>query len=157
MYPQVHKMEADLRHKLFPPNAWMKVLHFNVLTSCPKDELHQWFIRLFGEHIIPAIVHRYTKVLQRPDLVNVDKDGNSHPLLSNEAVARVFKRLADRLQGVTVVSDTSTITITFGRPQPRIGGLSVAKTERVRSQSRSETSRRAAETKKARKRAVDQI
>ena len=108
--PQVHKMEADLRHKLFPPNAWMKVLHFAVLTSCPKDELHQWFIGLFGEHIIPAIVHRYTKVLQRPDLVNVDKDGNSHPLLSNEAVARVFKRLADRLQGV--VSDTSTITIT---------------------------------------------
>jgi hypothetical protein len=147
-------MESELRHKLFPPNAWMKVLHFNVLTSCPKDELHQ-IIRLFGEHIIPAIVHRYTKVLQRPDLVNVDKDGNSHPLLSNEAVARVFKRLADRLQGV--VSDTSTITITFGRPQPRIGGLSVAKTERVRSQSRSETSRRAAETKKARKRAVDQI
>jgi hypothetical protein len=76
MYPQVHKMEADLRHKLFPPNAWMKVLHFNVLTSCPKDELHQWFIRLFGEHIIPAIVYRYTKVLQRPNLVNVDKDGN---------------------------------------------------------------------------------
>jgi hypothetical protein len=100
VYNKVHKMEADLRHKLFPPNAWMKVLHFNVLTSCPKDELHQWFIGLFGEHIIPAIVHRYTKVLQRPDLVNVDKDGNSHPLLSNEAVVRVFKRLADRLQGV---------------------------------------------------------
>ena len=56
--PQVHKMEAELRHKLFPPNSWM----------------------------------------------------NSHPLLSNKAVARVFKRLADRLQGV--VSDTSTITIT---------------------------------------------
>jgi hypothetical protein len=60
-------MEAELRHKLFPPNAWMKVLHFNVLTSCPKDELHQWFIRLYGEHIILAIVHRYTKILQRPD------------------------------------------------------------------------------------------
>jgi hypothetical protein len=61
--PQVHKMEAELGHKLFPPNALMKVLHFNVLTSCPKDELHQWFIGLYGEHIIPAIVHRYTKVL----------------------------------------------------------------------------------------------
>jgi hypothetical protein len=38
-------------------------------------------------------------------------------------------------------------------------GLSVAKTERIRRQSRSETSWRAAETKKARKRAVqvDQI
>jgi hypothetical protein len=99
-----------LRHKLFPPNTWMKVLNFNVLTSCRKDELHQWFIGLYGEHIIPAIVHRYTKVLQRPDLVTVDKDDNSHPLLSTEAVARVFKRLAARLQGV--VSDTSTITIT---------------------------------------------
>jgi hypothetical protein len=83
--PQVHKLEAELRHKLFPPNAWMKVLHFNVLTSCPKDELHQWFIGLYGEHIIPAIVHRSTKVLQRLDLVKVDKYGNSHPLLSNEA------------------------------------------------------------------------
>jgi hypothetical protein len=40
----------------------------------------------------------------------VDKNGNSHPLLSNEAVARVFKRLADRLQGV--VSDISMLTIT---------------------------------------------
>ncbi len=154
-------MECELRHKLFPPNSGIKVLHFNVLTSCPKDELHQWFIGLYGEHTIPAIVRRYTKVLQRPDLITVDRDGNSHPLLSNEAVARVFKRLADRLQGV--VSDTTTKTITpeynFGRPQPRIGGLSVAETERIRRQSRSETSRRAAETRKARKRAVqvDQI
>ena len=94
--------------------------------------IKQWFIRLYGEHIFPAIVHSYTKVLQRPDLVTVDKDGNSHPLLSNKAVARVFKHLADRrLQDV--VSDTSTITITqeynFGRPQPRIGGLSVAETK----------------------------
>ncbi len=45
----------------------------------------------------------------------------------------------------------------FGRPQPRIGGLSVAKIEGVRSQSRTESARRAAETRKARKRAVDQI
>jgi hypothetical protein len=159
MFPQVHKLEAELGHKLFPPNAWMKVLHFYVLTSCPKDELHQWFIGFYGEDIIPAIVHCYTKVLQRPDLVTVDKDGNLHPLLSNEAVARVFKRLADRLQGV--VSDTSTKTITpeynFGRPQPRIGWLLVAETEGVHRQSRSETFRCAAETRKARKRAVDQI
>ena len=40
----------------------------------------------------------------------VDKNGHTHPLVSNEAVARVFKRLADRLQGV--VSDTSMVTIT---------------------------------------------
>ena len=109
-HAQVRDVEAELRHKLFPPNAWMKVLDFDVLTSCPKDELHQWFIGLYGEHIIPAVVHRYTKVLQRPDLITVDSKGNSHPLMSNAAVERVFKRLADRLLGV--VSDTSMITIT---------------------------------------------
>ena len=110
-YFQVREVEAELRHKLFPPgpNAWTKVSDFNVLTSCPKDELHQWFIGLYGEHIILAVVHRYTQVLQRPDLIT-DQNGKSHPLLSNEAVARVFKRLADRLQ--CVVSDTSMVTIT---------------------------------------------
>jgi hypothetical protein len=58
---QVRAAKAEIRHKLFPPNAWMKVLHYNVLTSCPKDELHQWFIGLYVEHIIPAIMHRYTQ------------------------------------------------------------------------------------------------
>jgi hypothetical protein len=61
---QVRAAEAELRHKLFPPNAWMKVLHFNVLTSCPEDDLiklHQLFIGLYGEHIIPANMHRYTQ------------------------------------------------------------------------------------------------
>jgi hypothetical protein len=108
--PQVKDSESRLRHKLFPPNAWMRVTNFNVLISCPKDELHQWFIGLYGEHIIPPMVHRYTKVLQRPDLVKLDKNGEAHPIMSNEAVARVFKRLADRLQGV--VTDTSMMTIT---------------------------------------------
>ena len=78
--------------------------------SCPKDELHQWCIGLYGEHIIPAVVYRYTQVLPLPDLITLDKNGNSHPLMSNEAVALVFKRLADRLQGVA--SDTSMVTIT---------------------------------------------
>ena len=99
--------ESRLRHKLFPPNAWMRVTDFDVLTSCPKDELHQWFIGLYGEHIIPSIVHQYTKVLQNPDLVKLDRNGVAHPIISNKAVARVFKRLADRLQGVLPVVDPS--------------------------------------------------
>jgi hypothetical protein len=40
----------------------------------------------------------------------LDKNSDKHLLVSNEAVAPVFKRLADRLQGV--VSDTYTVTIT---------------------------------------------
>ncbi len=53
---QVKDAELRLRHKLFPPNAWMKLTDFNVLASCPKDELHRWFLGLYGEHIIPAMV-----------------------------------------------------------------------------------------------------
>jgi len=45
----------------------------------------------------------------------------------------------------------------FGRPQPRVGGLSVSKTERIRRRSRSEASRRSWETRKARKMAADEI
>ena len=96
MFPQVHKLEAELRHKLFSPNAWMKGLHVNVLTSCPKDELHQWFIGIYGEHIIPG--HR-----------------------------------------------------------PPLHEGFIEKTGRIRRQSRSETAQSSAETKKARKHAVDQI
>ena len=45
----------------------------------------------------------------------------------------------------------------FGRPQPRVGGLSVSKTERIRRKSRSKASRRSWETRKARKMAADEI
>ncbi len=38
---QVKDSESRLRHKLFPPNTWMRVTNFNFLISCPKDELHQ--------------------------------------------------------------------------------------------------------------------
>ena len=44
----------------------------------------------------------------------------------------------------------------FGRPQPRVGGLLVVKTEEIRRRSRSETSRRAWKTWQARKRAADE-
>jgi hypothetical protein len=41
---------------------------------------------------------------------------------------------------------------TFGRPQPRVGGLSVAKTERIRTKSKSEAAQRGWKTRNARKR-----
>jgi hypothetical protein len=42
----------------------------------------------------------------------MDKNGEAHPIISTEAVARVFKRLADILQGVATVTNTSMMTIT---------------------------------------------
>ena len=54
-------------------------------------------------------MHSYTSVLQLPKLVWLDKNKVKHPIISNEAVARVFRSLADRLQGV--LADTSMMTI----------------------------------------------
>jgi hypothetical protein len=102
----------------------MKVLHFNVLTSCPKDELHQWFIGLYCEHIIPAI---YTVTHKR------SRTGRgSH------------------------VYEINAWLWNFGRHQPQVIGLSVAKTERIRRKSRSEAARRALKTRNARKRPAEE-
>jgi hypothetical protein len=172
-------MEAELRHKLFPPNAWMKVLHFNFLTSCPKDELHRWlsdFTEWAGVGSIPA----------NPDARNVPsfrrwrlemklspfffiglygQHGNTtysipHKYAPRQKQAFEYGCADGSDQGSrrgSHVYEINTWLWNFGRSRPRIGGLSVAKTEMIRRQSRSETSRRAAETEKARKRAVDQI
>ena len=132
---QVLAAEAELRHKLCPPNAWMKVLHFNVLTSCPIDEahgswdeaheLHQWFIGLYGEHVIPAIVLRLIESVTH-------KGSRSH------------------------VYEINAWLWNCGRPQPRVSGLSVAKTERIRRKSRSEAAQRAWKTRNARKQPAEE-
>ena len=54
---------------------------------------------------MPAVLHRYTQVLRRPDLVN----SKGKPLVSTGRIEAVWKRLADRF--TTVVADTSMITL----------------------------------------------
>ena len=44
----------------------------------------------------------------------------------------------------------------FARPQPRVGGLSVAKTERIHTKSKSEAARRGWKTRKARQRPAEE-
>ena len=97
----VTNAERELRHKLWPKNAWLRVQFFELFASCPKDELHQWYLGLFGEHIIPAIFYRYEQAL-------LDADGNE--ILSRASMEAIWQRLADRLQ--TVVADTSMLTLT---------------------------------------------
>ena len=60
---------------------------------------------MFGDHIVPAILYRYTQELRRPDLVN----SKGKPLINNGRLKTVWTRLADRLS--TVVSDTSMLTL----------------------------------------------
>ncbi len=54
--------------------------------------------------------------------------------------------------------ETNTWMWNFGRPQPRIGGLSVAKTERILKKSKSEATRRANhdQARQAQKRAAEE-
>ena len=96
----------------------MKVADFHVLSSCPKDEL-----QIEPTMAVTSVVHYTSSLqrahypsncaqlhirpapdLQRPNLICFDKNKVKHQIISNEAVARVFRRLADRLQGV--VADT---------------------------------------------------
>jgi len=42
----VKDAEKRIRHKLLPRNAWMLVPYFELFMSCPKDELHQWYLRI---------------------------------------------------------------------------------------------------------------
>ena len=63
------------------------------------------YLGLFGDHIVPAILYRYTQELRRPDLV--DKKGK--PLIKNARLKAVWTRLANRM--ATVVADTSMVTI----------------------------------------------
>ena len=63
------------------------------------------YLGLFGDHIVPAVLYRYTQVLRRPDLVN----SRGKPLVTTSRIEAVWKRLADRF--ATVVADTSMITL----------------------------------------------
>ncbi len=63
----VKEVEKRLRHRLLPRNAWRLLPFFELFLSAPKDELHQWYLGLFGDHIVPAVLYHYTKILKRPD------------------------------------------------------------------------------------------
>ena len=99
---QVREVEADLRHKLFPPNAWMKVADFNILTSCPKDELHQWFIGLTVSTSFPVRrahhVGRLEDLLGRVPLYPCYLDGNTTSTIPYKYAGRQKQALNSGVQ-----------------------------------------------------------
>ena len=72
---------------------------------------HNWiiwfgrYLGFFGDHIVPAVLHRYTQVLRHEDLIN----RNGKPLVTAARLEAVWKRLSDRF--ATIVADTSMITM----------------------------------------------
>ena len=108
---------------------------------------------------VPTLyVGRAEDLLGRVPLFLCFLDGNTTSTIPYKYAARqkqAFKFGCANGQGPASclgshVYEINTWLWNFGRPQPRVGGLSVAKTERIRRQSRSETSRRAWKTRQAR-------
>ena len=51
------------------------------------------YLGLFGDHIVPAILYRYTQILRRPDLLT----SKGKPLVTKARLEIVWTRLADYL------------------------------------------------------------
>ena len=81
---------------------------FDILLGfCPKDELHQWFLGLYGEHTIPflpsyAAAHRFCSVQIVWLWTRMVTCIPCFPTRQLQGSLLFFKRLANRLQGVEV-------------------------------------------------------
>ena len=110
IYFQVEQEQRRLKHKLTTENAYFKAKDFDHIACAPKEELHQFLIGLYGEHILPATLHEYERLLQS-DLYStgVDKDGNKKYVISKKMIAGVWARLRDRL--ASIGSSTSMVEV----------------------------------------------
>ncbi len=109
--------------------------------------------------ILTLYVGRVEDLLGRVPLIPCFLDGNATSTIPHKYANRQRTAFecgcADgagpALRKGSHVYEINTWLWAFGRPQPRNGGLSVAKTQRIRKESRSEASKRGWETKRAQK------
>ena len=109
---QVKEAESTIKHKLQPENAFFKAIDFDHLQACPREELHQFLIGLYGEYILPATFYRYTQILRAPELI-LSKPVQGNPirhLVTDKMLAGVWTRLRDRLKALD--SSTSMVEVT---------------------------------------------
>jgi hypothetical protein len=108
---QVDRLVRELKHKLRPENAYFKASEFEFILSAPKEELHQFLIGLYGDHLLPATMYEIEKALRGPETIKgYDKNGAAMYIISKKMLKQVWKRLRDRLASLD--SSTSTIEIT---------------------------------------------
>ena len=62
---QVAMLVRLLKHKLRPENAYFKAQDFDVILSAPKEELRQFFIGLYGDHLLPATLYEIDRLYER--------------------------------------------------------------------------------------------
>jgi len=107
----VERLVRQLKHKLRPENAYFNALNFDAFLAAPKEELHQFLIGLYGDHLLPATKYEIEKVLSGPDTIKgFNKNKDPQYIISKTMLKGVWKRLRDRLASLD--SSTSTIEIT---------------------------------------------
>jgi len=91
---------------LRPYNAFLKAKDLNLPASCPREELQQFLLGLYGEHVIPASLYAYTQVLRAEALYN----SPDSPLVTEAMLRGVWTRLRDRLSSLDSSSTTVEVT-----------------------------------------------
>jgi hypothetical protein len=86
---QVKAKEKEIKHKLRPHNAFLRAKDLDLPAVCPREELHQFLIGLYGEYILPASLHMYNQVLRAPELYK----SPDRPLVSDAMLRGVWTRL----------------------------------------------------------------
>ena len=86
-------LEAKLKCKIRPYNAYFKAKGLEAFSEVPREELHQFLLGVMGDYILPGTVYQYEKVLCHPSLVT-SKPGANIPtyVISNERLAAVWTR-----------------------------------------------------------------
>ena len=100
-------MQQRLKHKLTPENAYFKAKYFDHVACAPKEELHQFLIGLYGEHMLPATLHEYERTL-RDDKYSCN--GNQKYIITKAMMVQIWARLRDRLASID--GSTSMIKVT---------------------------------------------
>ncbi len=143
-------------------STWLGLLH-SLWGSAPANDWHngvKWGEKLYEPSPVPILyVGRVEDLLGRVPFIPCFPDGNVTSTIPNKYARRqksVFECGCADGSGPAPrrgshVYEINTWLCAFGRPQPRIGGLSVAKTQLMRKASRSEASKRGWETKRAQK------
>ena len=104
-------MQRRLKHKLTPENAYFKAKDFDHVACAPKEELHQFLIGLYGEHMLPATLHEYERTLRDDKYsTGVDCNGNQKYIITKAMMVQIWARLRDRLASID--GSTSMIEVT---------------------------------------------
>ena len=86
-------MVRELKHKLRPENAYFKAEEFEFVLSALKEELHQFLIGLYGDHLLPqaATMYEIEKALRGP--ATIRGYGAAMYIISKKMLKQVWKRL----------------------------------------------------------------